>query len=280
MHVQDLNDQDIVKAKRQKHCIHCLRATDAPEADHVFPYSWYPDSTPPTVQRWTAPSCAGCNRKFGQLEKDLLVRLVGCIDPKSDAVSGLYARVVRSLGIDTTGLAASEKEYRDKLRAQLRSELIPYSEVAELPGAIPGLGPPTGQAEHIVPIPFAALCIMAEKNRSRMRIRHKNRKRLVSPPYGVLTAIRESDFIPEPFASGTKLLDFGPGCQIRRLAFIEDADTVWYFITIWQTLNIHVRIELETELMKVAPQYRRVQGIIPPENQRMEIPNYLRDFNS
>lgn len=221
MRVQKLSGQDIVKEKRQKHCIHCLRPADAPEADHVFPYSWYPDTTPTTVQRWTAPSCAECNRRFGQLEKDLLVRIVGCIDPKSDAVSGLYARVFRSLGIDTAGLAASEKECRDKLRDQLRSELIPYSEVAELPGAIPGLGPPIGQAEHIVPIPFAALCIMAEKIARGCEYRHKNRKRLVHPPYGVLTAVRESDFIPEPFSSGTKLLDFGPGCQIRRLAFIE-----------------------------------------------------------
>jgi hypothetical protein len=280
MHVQHLSGQDIVKAKRKKHCIHCLSSTDAPEADHVFPDSWYPDTTPPTVQRWTAPSCAECNRRFGQLEKDLLVRLVGCIDPKSDAVSGLYARMFRSLGIDTPGLAAAERECREKLRAQLRSELIPYSEVAELPGAIPGLGPPAGQAEHIVPIPFAALSMMAEKIARGCEYRYKNRKRLVRSPHRVFTAIRESDFIPEPFASGTKLLDFGPGCQIRRLAFIEDADTVWYFITIWKALNIHVRIELETELIKVVPQYRRVQGIIPPENGRMEVPHYLRDFKS
>jgi hypothetical protein len=186
--------------------------------------------------------------------------------------------VFRSLGINTAGLAASEKECRDKLRDQLRSELIPYSEVAHLPGAIPGLGPPTGQAEHSVPIPFAALSIMAEKIARGCEYRHRNRKRLVSPPYGVFTAILESDFIPEPFASGTKLLDFGPGCQIRRLAFIEDADTVWYFITIWRVLNIHVRIELETELMKVAPQYQRVQGISPTEKRMMEVPPYLRDF--
>jgi len=52
--------------------IHCLRSTKATEADHVFPRPWYPDSTPQSVQRWTAPSCQYCNRKFGQLEKGLV----------------------------------------------------------------------------------------------------------------------------------------------------------------------------------------------------------------
>jgi hypothetical protein len=214
------------------------------------------------------------------LEKDLLVRLVGCIDPKSSAVSGLYARVFRTLGIGTVGLPGSEQECRDKLRAQLRSELMPSSETAQLPGAIPGLGPPAGQAEHSIPIPFAALSMMAEKIARGCEYRYKNRKRLISSPYGVFTAIRDTAFIPEPFASGTKLLDFGPGCQIKRLAFIEDTNTVWYFITIWQALNIHVRIEPEAELIKVAPQYQRVQGISPTEKRMMEVPPYLRAFNN
>jgi len=122
--------------------------------------------------------------------------------------------------------------------------------------------------------------MMAEKIARGCEYRYKARKRLVTPPYGVLTAIRDTEFIPEPFASGTELLDFGPGCQIRRLAFIEDANTVWYFITIWQALNIHVRIELETELMKVRPQYQRVQGISPTERRMMEVPPYLRAFNN
>jgi len=79
MRTQKLSGQGTAKAKRQAFCIHCVRPTEAPEKDHVFPDSWCPDTTPSTVQRWTAPSCAECNRKFGQMEQDLLVRLVGCI---------------------------------------------------------------------------------------------------------------------------------------------------------------------------------------------------------
>src|SRR5579859_3303233 len=128
-------------SKEQGRCIHCLRLTEQVEADHVFSSSWYPDTTLTTVQRWTAPSCPECNRKLGQLEKDLLIRLALCIDPKSPAASGLADRVLRSLGLDADDLPEKEKAIRDKLKIQIRSEFIPYAEVAELPGKIPGLGP-------------------------------------------------------------------------------------------------------------------------------------------
>jgi hypothetical protein len=217
---------------------------------------------------------------LGQLEKDLLIRLVGSIDPKSEAISGLRSKALRSLGIDADELPETEKAHRDKLRARIRSEFIPYADVAELPGAIPGLGPPADKAGLcVLPIPLAGLSIIAEKLARGCEYRYKNRQRLVRPPYGIRTLVRESDFVPEPFAAARKILDFGPGCKIRRLSFIENPNTVWYFISIWNTLNLHVRIELETELLKAEQQFRRGEGIIPPDNRRMQISPYLRNVN-
>ncbi|MGA2143829.1 MAG: hypothetical protein ABSH49_02565 [Bryobacteraceae bacterium] len=259
-------------------CIHCLNPAGTPEADHVFPASWYPSSTPDTVQRWTAPSCPKCNRELGQLEKDLLIRLVLSTAPGSEAAAGLAARVFRSLGLDVDGLPEKEKAIRDGLRAKIRSEFIPPGEAAELPGKIPGLGPPDGRSMGALPIPWAGLSIIAEKIARGCEYKYKNRQRLIMPPYGIRTLVRESDFIPEPFAAACKILDFGPGCKIRRLFFTEDPDTVWYFISIWNTLNMHVRIELEAELLKAEQQFRKCKGIVPPENRRMEISPYLRNI--
>lgn len=126
-------------------CIHCLRVTDSITADHVFPSSWYPDTTPTTVQRWTAPSCPECNSELGKLEKDLLVRLILCVNPKSEAASGLASKALRSLGLDADWLSDRERSYRDRLRAKIRSELMQQTEVAGKPGKIPGLGPPEGE---------------------------------------------------------------------------------------------------------------------------------------
>src|SRR5438876_6386703 len=100
--------ESLLSEKKQRRCIHCLGRTEILEADHVFPDSWYPDSTPSTVQRWTAPSCQECNRKLGQLEKDLLIRMVLCVDPKSEAAAGLATKVFRSLGLDANGLPERE----------------------------------------------------------------------------------------------------------------------------------------------------------------------------
>ena len=85
--------------------------------------------------------------------------------PESEAAAGLAARVFRSLGLDMDGLPEKEKTIRDSLRAKIRSEFIPSAEAAELPGRIPGLGPPDGtlRSTGALPIPWAGLSIIAEK---------------------------------------------------------------------------------------------------------------------
>ncbi len=267
-----------LSAKAQACCIHCLNLTESPEADHVFPYSWYPDSTPPTIQRWTAPSCPECNRKFGQLEKDLLIRMVLCTDPRSEAAAGLITKVLRSLGLDVDGLPKEEKTIRERLRSKIRSELIAYAEVGELPGKVPGLGPPDDeQVQWSIPIPWAGLSIIAEKIARGCEYKYKNRKRLVTPPYGIRTFVNESKIVAEPFASASRTLDFGPGCKIRRVFFTEDPKMVWYWIFIWDALCLFVRIELETELLKAEQQFRKCEGIIPTGNRGMVISPYLRN---
>jgi len=258
-------------------CVHCLRLTETPQADHVFPDSWYPDSTPATVQRWTVPSCPECNSKLGQLEKDLLIRLGLCIDPKSEAASGLASRVFRSLGLDVDGLPEKEQSIRDKLRAKLRSEFIPYSEIAGQPGKIPGLGPPDESAEWVFVVPWAALSIIAEK--IARGCEYRLARRLVEPPYAVRTFVTESGVVPEPFASHVKLVDFGPGCKIRRVFVSEDPNVVLYWISIWGGLCFRVHIDLEVELLKKEPMLRACEGIVPQENRGMQIPTYLRNVN-
>jgi len=201
-----------------------------------------------------------------------------CTDPESEAAAGLAARVFRSLGLDVDGLPEKEKSIRDGLRAKIRSEFIPSLEAAEMPGKIPGLGPDdASRSMGAIPVPWAALAIIAEKIARGCEYKFKRRHRLIMPPYGIRILVRKNDFIPEPFASACEVLDFGPGCNIRRLFFTEDPNTVWYFITIWKTLYMHVRIELESELLK--QQFTKCEGTVPLEDRRMEISHYLRTVN-
>jgi hypothetical protein len=262
------------------YCIHCLAPSESLEADHVFPSSWYPDSTPSTVQRWTVPSCPKCNRELGRLEQDLLVRLVLCTDPQSDASAGLAARAFRSMGLDVAVLPSGEKALREKLRQRIRSEFIPHAEATALPGRIPGLGPADdASAEWAIPISWAGLAIIGEKIARGCEFRYRNRRRLVMPPYAVGVAIQQSAEVQEPFGSAGRVIDFGPGCRVRRVFFTEDPATVWYFISVWNAVHFHVRIEREDALAEARLHYRNCDGILPPEGRAMPVSTYLRTLN-
>jgi predicted DNA binding CopG/RHH family protein len=258
-------------------CVHCLRLTESITADHVFPNSWYPDTTPPTVQRWTVPSCPKCNRELGQLEKDLLLRLIFCVNPKSQATSGLASKALRSIGLDTDGLSEKEKTHRDKLRTKIRSELIPSADLVGKPGAILGFEIHGDQVpQWAIPISWAGLSIIAEK--IVRGCEYKVKGRFIEDPYGIRTFIDDSDFVPEPYASHIERFDFGPGCNVRRLFATEDPNVVIYWISVWNTLHLHARVDLEDELRQRDQKSSRVKGITPNEDSKvMRISPYLRD---
>lgn len=266
----DMDDESDVER-----CVHCLRPAEAMEADHVFPDSWYPDTTAPTVQRWTAPSCPECNRKLGQLENDLLLRLILCIDPKAEAASGLASKALRSLGIDADELTEEEKAHRDKRKAKIRSEIMPRAEVVGKVGGIPGLEAQNDDAQWVIPIPWAGLSMIAEK--IARGCEHRLRGRYVAPPYGVRTFISVSDFVAEPCSSVARSFDFGPGCRVRRVFATEDPNVVRYWITIWNTLYFTVLIGVESELKNAEPGFSKAEGILLKEGHgSMRIPPYLR----
>jgi hypothetical protein len=157
---------------------------------------------------------------------------------------------------------------------------VPSADVAALPRKIPGLGAPDDRsAEWSTPIPLAGLSILAEKIARGCEYKYKNRRRLVTPPYGIRTFIGESGPVPEPFASVSDILDFGPGCKIRRESTVEDPNIVGYRIWIWNTLYLKVVIALESELLKAEPLFRKSERIIPSNIRGMRISPYLRNVN-
>jgi hypothetical protein len=253
-----------------------LRLSNTITHDHGLPDSWYPDSTPASVQRWTAPSCAQCNRELGRLERDLLIRVILCIDPKKKAVSGLAAKVLRSLGRHVENLSLKEKVHRDRLGAKLKAELLPRADVSkEL--VIPGLGPHEG-SPWLVPIPWAGLSILATKI-ARVS-EHRVKGRFVESPYGVRTSVDESGgVLPEPLVPFATFYDFGPGFRIARLSLIENPLIVRYWISIWGSLHLRVYIDLEDVLRIQDGSRSRVSGLPPESIRGMRIPSYLRNMS-
>ena len=158
------------KLKRPKNdgrCVHCLE--QATTKDHVFPDSWYPESTPTTVQRWTVPCCVRCNGELGQAETEVFVRLALCVNPQKIAASGLSQRAIRSMGIRARELGENEKRIRDALKNRVLKGARPISEEGRR-NLLPGLGPhPEAPSEQqiLIDIP-AELLHRVGKNHSRL----------------------------------------------------------------------------------------------------------------
>ena len=199
-----------------------------------------------------------------------------CIDPKKEAVSGLAAKVLRSLGRQAQGLSLREKIHRDRLGAKLKAELLPRADVAD--GlVIPGLGPHES-SPWVVPIPWAGLSILAEKIARVGEFRIKGR--FVESPYGIRTSVDESGgSVPEPLVPFAAPFDFGPGFRIARLSPIEDPLIVRYWISIWDSLHLRVYIDLEDDLRIRDASHSQVDGRPPGSIRGMKISSYLRKMS-
>jgi hypothetical protein len=78
-------------------CVHCLKDVEERNSDHVFPASWYPDSTPPDLEKWQIPSCIPCNSGYGKLENDFLIKVGLCLDPNDLASKSIVETSLRAL---------------------------------------------------------------------------------------------------------------------------------------------------------------------------------------
>lgn len=83
----------------QGDCIFCL-SRPAREAEHVFPKSWYPSTTPPTVQRLTVPVCEICADEFEAAERAFKEPILMGLDPTHPDVAGVFDHLRRSWQFD------------------------------------------------------------------------------------------------------------------------------------------------------------------------------------
>ena len=241
-------DRPDKKLRPRARCVHCLAELDSETKDHVFPTSWYPDSTPADVQRWTVPSCAVCNGALGKLEKELFVRLALCVDPRKAEASGMSKKALRSLGIGVADdLDEKEKKHREALLRKVFAEVKPLRD-QKLP-LLPGVGLhdgfPAGDQLTIV-FPTGPLEPVSQKIVRGCEFK-LNSEAYVEPPLTVKTY-----FIHDKGAEDlTAFLDklpatrVGPGFLVARgqAPPEEGVHMVLYRIVIWGTWKIYASID-------------------------------------
>jgi hypothetical protein len=217
-----------------------------PTADHVFPSAWYPDSTPLTVQRWTAPSCEKCNVTSGEKEKQLLVRLALCVNPQKPEVAGLAKRALASLGIGVTGLSEKETRIRKALRDEVFKDAKFYTGENDA-HVIPGLevhpeAPPSQQLE--IEIPGEILGDVAKKIVRGSEFWLAN-GRIIEPPHDIEVLMVPAASLPPEVSQLIAIFGaahLGPGFRLRRGAAQDGTGAVLYEIVVWDTIALYCAI--------------------------------------
>jgi hypothetical protein len=224
----------------QLRCIHCGKPVDETTKDHVFPTSWYPETTPEETRRWTAPSCGECNNSLGSMEKKVLSRLILCVDPQKPEAAGLYAKLKRSLGVGVDDLSKEEAAHRQKQKLGLIAA-IKRHDPASNASILPGLGSHTGFRDENLPqirIPGDLLLKVYEK--IVRGCEYVLAGRIVEEPYSVQIYFVHDHNIPEDLARGlegpaAEDVHLGSGFRVVRVAAHDDPYAVAYKITLWSS---------------------------------------------
>ena len=216
-------------------CVHCLKDGVERTWDHVFPESWYPETTGTDIEKWKIPACQPCNKDYGVLEQDLMIRVGLCIDPTAFESAGVVPKVLRSLD---PKLAKNDKDRRAReakrdqiLKQVLKGTDIPLSAVYPRFGERWGRPP---EQQVAVPLPKKSVDRLFEK--IIRGLAYLEDGRFIEPPHTVaLYPLGEND---APVF--TSLLDRfgkvharGPGIVVRRAVTPEDGLSAIYEITIW-----------------------------------------------
>ncbi len=210
-------------------------------ADHVFPGSWYPDTTPDKVQRWTAPSCAKCNCEFGEKEKHVLIRVALCINPAKPEALGILKSAYRSLGIGVTDKDADEMKIRKALKEEVFKDAQIYSGKPK-DNIIPGLGPHPEvphEQQYEIGISADALINVIKKIVRGFEYWLANGC-IIEPPLEIdVYTLHEEDIPPaiQVLLETVDTADLGPGVRVRRGAAVDGSGAVFYEIVIWDTMK-------------------------------------------
>jgi len=124
-------------------CVHCLQSYDILTSDHVFPRSWYPETTPNDLEKWQIPACKKCNEKYGKIENDLLLRFGLCLDRTREGAKGIPEKALRSIN-PKAGKNLKDSYHRQRIRQKTLREALVANEIPKT-AILPGFGSHSSQ---------------------------------------------------------------------------------------------------------------------------------------
>jgi len=225
-------------------CVHCLGEFQKRNWDHVFPKSWYPNTTPRNIEKWKIPACKSCNDAYGKLEDDLLQRLALCVDPDAPASSGITQKALRAF-YPTYAKGQKDRRLRKARREKLHRETLSGAQVSS-ESIYPGFEEKWGRSatEQIaIHLPAESFRRLTEKI-TRGIFYLEDRKYIESPYKIEFYALRDNDAEPivELLEKYGKVYTREPRIIVQRAVTPEDGISSFFGITIWNQFKMYASI--------------------------------------
>lgn len=238
-------------------CVHCLQEVEDRDWDHVIPEGWYPENTPENLEKWKIPSCQPCNKAYGEIENDLLLRLGMCIGPEEALAAGIGEKALRSIKPEFA------KDDRDRAARQARRDMVKREmfrlDSPEVEGVFPNFGarPHLTYDEYMaIPIPADGLTKYGEKLVRGMTYLRTNR--LVPPTHRIKVWFVKDEDASSVLAllrSKGRGVDRGPGVVVEYALALDDGISALFYVTLWGRFKFWALLyplDREDEIMPLA----------------------------
>ena len=230
-------------------CVHCLEEFDSLTSDHVFPDSWYPETTPENLEKWQMPACTKCNTVHGRMENDLLLRFGLCVDPDDPNSLGIVQKALRSVD-PTYAKKEKDREHRLKRRHKIMKGLI-FTDDIPKESIFPNFGRHDGHPTEDQPgilIAQSDLIMLGEK--LVRGVTYVVDGRYIEKDHDV-----EVFFLRDEAAApivavlqkhGTKY-ERGPGIKVTRVVPHDMLTSALFAIEIWGKLRMYASVQPSSE---------------------------------
>jgi hypothetical protein len=222
-------------------CVHCLGEFEWLNWDHVFPESWYPETTPKNLHKWQIPSCYQCNKEYGEFERDLMIRLGLCLEPEDEESKGIAQKALRA--IDPLK-AKNNKDRKARLnkRKQLLNQVMVNDNIPE-ESIFPNFGRERyPDAEERIAVPFSQKKLFRMAEKIVRGILFIEESVLVGKDFEVSTFVL-TDEGAAPFVEIAKKFgkqhSRGPGINVIQATVPEDNVSSVFVIEIWGRLKLY-----------------------------------------
>ena len=231
----------MAKKRKSGRCIHCLKECRELTSDHVFPESWYPDSTPENIEKWKIPSCNLCNKKYGKVEEDLLLRFGIAMNPTDFSNLGISEKAFKAIN-PKYGKSIKDVYIRHKKREKFIRELSPAFSFP-IESYLPHLEPTnTFQYYNGVAIPLPHDNLVAFAKKLVRGITYITTNRFIEDDYEIYTFFvddKNAKPIKEIISRSGVTHHRGPGIKITVAYASDDPNSGTYHIEIWGRINIY-----------------------------------------